>query len=988
MTHDSNSILEEKELLQAPDSRKIIQKVADDTSTLRASMSVAASQGGPPTIVSHDDSTIDSKIFDWDDDIVNADMYRRAMNHARSKSEMVAKQAPEKDERLDSTSQAATEESKESSDRLSPMESPVNVQHRKQFPYDISVASESTYGQQPKVVIPNSSMSDKPGSRRSLLAYRQKTPDTGKKSFWSSMTGKRSSQILVLPDRNTTSQSNGFKNPSSGSRRGRRGFENSYHTSIDFGSEDGLSAPPIVRAAQAGSVIEVETLLDQREDINARHFQSGRSALAVAAHCGNGKVVWLLLRYGAAVNERDASHLTPLHLASMRGHAEVVELLLQEHADVDVKGLNDQTPLRIAAEMGEVEVAEILLREGAKANARDTKQMTPLHVAAKQGDEAIAELLINNGAHVEPKDSSFMGPLHYACEGGHVGVVSLLLTKKAEVEAPGRASMSPLLCASSAGQVHAVEQLLKKKASIKHKGEGEMTVLHWASFNGHVEVVDLLLQRRAPIIAVNKDGRTPLHLAVMAEQFAVADLLLRKGASVEAQCKYMMRPIHYACTRAKPEIVQLLLGYNANIEAEDHLRNRPLHNACNRGSHRHVELLLQKGVNVDARNANGDRPLCLASSLGHLEIVRLLLNCGAPLRSKFASGPSHEDSPLCLAARNGHTPVVSELLIRGASVLQKDEQNWQPLRYAAFNAHPEVVELLLRYGATVSGSTAGGWGFNMTAQRIGFANDMIEEQRKAEVLRLLTNAEAREQKAQENRSQNTIPYVPPAVQGQFVPMELPTPNFIASPPAQAMQSSLPSLPSQPAHELGAPATSLPNNKYTYSSMSPPPNTIPAAGFVPQQQSPQGYRLANNAAPQIYAGNSFTTMSTQALPSRVPSHPGHHPQIYPTSISNPTPPTTTPQSPTPTTYTFVPKVPPQAIPSTQYYQAPQYPQSAGMPIYASPTSTQAPPAMTLGPDGLWRQMPLPGVQRVPSGRNTQALISHVKAPPPGVYEMAS
>ncbi len=275
-----------------------------------------------------------------------------------------------------------------------------------------------------------------------------------------------------------------------------------------------------------------------------------------------------------------------------------------------------------------------------------------------------------------------------------------------------------------------------------------------------------------------------MHLAIVADRFAAAELLLRKGAPIEAQRRSMLRPLHHACVDANPEITRLLLGYNANIEAEDGSGRRHLHTACFQGSLPLVKLLLQRGANIEARNADGDRPLCLASSMGYVEIVRALLSRGAALRLKYSSGPSLEDSPLCLAAKSGHLPVVQELLMRGASVLQKDERNWQPLRYAAFNAHPKVVEVLLTRGATVSGGASGGWGFNVTAHRIGFANNVFkEDQRKGEVLRLLTSAEAREQQAQEYMTAATAPVVPPAVQNQNSPTELPKGNT-ASPPAQ------------------------------------------------------------------------------------------------------------------------------------------------------------------------------------------------------------
>ncbi len=976
----SNSTAEERELLQNAHSREIIQRVADDTSTLRITMSERGSQMGPPTIVSHDDSTIDNKIFDWDDEIVNADTYRRAMQHARSKSDMAAKHEVRED-RLDTSSLAGTEES---SDRLSPMGTPIISQRQKPLPYEMSVVSEPPLGQQTRLIIPNSSVSEKTPSRKNILAYRQKTPDTDKRSFWSSISGKRSSRSLAPPERGSAPQSSASKTSTPGSRRGRRGFENSYHTSINFASEEGLTAPPIVRAAQAGSVVEVETLLDQRSDINARHVQSGRSALAVAAHCGNEDVVRLLLQYGASVNERDTSQLTPLHLASLRGHVGVVDSLLQEHADIDAKGPNDQTPLHIAAEKGQIDIAEILLRKKARVNARDTAQMTPLHISAKHGDEAMTDLLINNGAHVEAKDSSFMGPIHYACEGGHLAVITILLNKKADLEAAGKASMTPLLYASSSGQAHVVELLLKKKASVKHKGEGEMTALHWASFNGHVEVVDLLLQRKASISAATKDGRTPLHLAVIAQEFAVADLLLRKGASIEAQCNSMLRPIHYACVRAKPEIMMLLLGNNANIEAEDSAKNRPLHNACTRGSLAHVELLIQKGVNIEARNADGDRPLCLASSRGHVEMVRVLLVRGAALRSKFSSGPSHEDSPLCIAAKNGHGLVCQELLIRGTSVLQKDERNWQPLRYAAFNAHPEVVELLLRYGATVSGSASGGWGFNITAQRIGFATDVTnEEHRKGQVLRLLTSAEEREQRAQQKMAPAHAPIVPPAVQNQTSPTELPDPSTAASP--------APASHPQPTH-LPPDATSKASSEPPYSSngnapsstrhpyRSPHPLATEMPGVTPQQPYPR-YHTADPGG-SLYTGfPNMPNTSTQPVPSlSEPNHysPGnqaHVPAHATTTLSS--------QPQVSTSYNFVPKAMPPTAPVGHYNPAGQY---QPMPnSFAPPAGNPGALTMALGPDGFWQQVPNPGLQRVPS-RNaaSPAPVNY----PTGVYEMSS
>ena len=983
---------EQAELLHSPESRQIIQRVADDVSTLRATKDRRASQTAPPTIVSHDDSTIDEKVFEWDNEIVNAETYRRAMTHAREKYDTAARPA-QKEEKLDAISQDGTEES---SDRLSPMESPSIADHQKPPPYEMSVVSEPSYMEQDRVSLPNSSVSDRPASRRSILSYRLKSSDGDKRSLWSTISGKRSHRTLAPPERNAAPGSIVSSISTAGVRRGKRGFESSFHTSIDFGSEEGLSAPPIVRAAQAGSIVEVERLLDQRADINARHAQSGRNALLVASHCGNVEVVRLLLRYGALMNERDASLLSALHLAALRGHVDIVEALLQEHAEIDIKGPDDRTPLRIAAEKEQIEVAEVLLRKQAKVNVRDKSQMSPLHVSARHGDAPMTELLVKNGAHIEAKDSNFMGAMHYACENGHSSVVSILLNQKGDIEARGKASMTPLMCAAAAGKVQVLELLYKKKASLKQKGEGDMTALHWASFNGHVEVVDFLVQKRAPVAVSNKDGRTPLHLAVMAEEFAVADLLLRKGASPEAQCKSGLKPLHYSCTSASVEITQLLLGYNANVEVEDSARNRPLHKACTRGSLSHVELLVKKGVSIDARNARGDRPLCLASSMGHVDVVRLLLNRGAATRSKFASGPSHEDSPLCLAAKGGHVAVVQELLMRGASVLQKDERDWQPLRYAAFYGHPDVVDLLLEHGATVSGSASGGWGFNMTAQRIGFTNDVpIEEQKKGEILRLLTNAEAKEQKTQEYTASVERPNIPPAVQNQTMPMELPGPTTVNS-PIQATRTSAPPFQPPPVSEMNAESRQPPNPGTAY---PPQLNANPAAPvsqpYASPQQPQQVYMPQYPTDPRYFATGNIPSFSAQASPVPMPSNQSYFLNGYPNHLQSPAPvpipaaSSTQPQPPT--TYTFVPKPINPMHPSQPQPYSPMGQHQMMPDAYAPAAGASAAPTMTLGPDGLWRQMPpqSPGVQRMPSQSGvTQPQSATSMNYPTGIYEMAS
>jgi hypothetical protein len=77
---------QQKDLLDNPTNHSIIQKVVDDTSTLRASRRYSEFGSGPPTIVSNTNSTVGSIVFDMDQALVNTPPYQRARKHHHSKS--------------------------------------------------------------------------------------------------------------------------------------------------------------------------------------------------------------------------------------------------------------------------------------------------------------------------------------------------------------------------------------------------------------------------------------------------------------------------------------------------------------------------------------------------------------------------------------------------------------------------------------------------------------------------------------------------------------------------------------------------------------------------------------------------------------------------------------------------------------------------------------------------------------------------------------
>ncbi|KUL86276.1 hypothetical protein ZTR_08377 [Talaromyces verruculosus] len=701
---------EQLELLRRAENRHIIQKVADDTMTLRSTIgSAAGSQIDSQSISGRQLSSVGETEFEFDSTLIATSAYQRQQGQcqkSRIESAYLSQMHIEEDVRLRRGISMATSDSASDEGYVSR-----NVTPSHSLSPNTSIRRGPSLGPNDSI-IPNHARSNSvsfgtqriqrqnPGVRRWVSTSDATTlpSSTGSKreKFLSKLNLTRlntsSSRANLVPSQSR----NPAISPIVGSTRGRRGRESEFTTSIDLSTPAGRNAPDIVKAAQSGARYDVERLIGSGHNIEELHLHTRRNALMVAAHCGKDDIADLLIQNNAQLNRTDASGSTALHLAASRGHVNVVELLVMEAINIEAETRFGRTALWVSANNGHLETTQMLLEKGAKVNARADNQMTVLHAAAREGDFEIASLLVNYGADIDARDASMMTALHYACEGGYVKVMELLLNNKANVDVAGSERRTPLICAAAAGQLSAVQLLLKQKSNFKGVDEGGMTALHWAAFNGHVEVVDYLMrQSRSSLALINNQGRTPLHLAAMNSQFAVVEFLVRKSCPLEARCAAGLSALHYACRADSTEIVRLLLTSGADIESETSMtQQRPIHVSAMEGSVGLIKLLCEKGASLEARDAEGDRALCIAARNGHVAAVQTLLDFGSPLHLRFGIR-SHEDSPLCLAAKGGYLSVVVVLIRHGASVLSKDELGWTPARYAAYYGHPEVLEAII-----------------------------------------------------------------------------------------------------------------------------------------------------------------------------------------------------------------------------------------------------------------------------------------------------
>ncbi|OJD18315.1 hypothetical protein AJ78_01628 [Emergomyces pasteurianus Ep9510] len=692
---------EQLELLRRQENRDIFKKVMDDTATLRSTISIAGARTDEAAS-SIRGSCTGNTVFEFDEILLNEGPYRRAMRNYQLSIKRPAVLPKRQNSgsatvsRTDEGYDSATFGSRAPSLLLRKYLNPTSGEEGSAIPLSEPLQSHDDVSRRHTVSISRSHSSN---TDKSLERSKSAAPALGQRS-----SGSTKERLLsALRRLNTTSRANlNLKpSPTTGSTKRRRNRAIESNISIDLTSIDSINTPQVVRAAQSGATVEVENFLKNGADIDARDATTGRTALAVAAHCNREDVVRLLIYYNAKVDTQDTQLSTPLHLAASKGHADVLQLLLEEDAECELKDAHGRTPFMVAANAGHTEAAKILLDNNCKVNTRATDQMTALHIAAKKGDHEIASLLLRYGIDIEAKDVNMMTSMHHACEEGHGAILEILINHKANIEAIGAHQMTPLICSAANGHFPTTELLLRRKVMLQSKDQHGMNALHWASFNGHTEIVSLLLQKKASLWSQNLQGRTALHLAAMNNQFALVEFLVRKKAPLEVRCHQGFTALHYACVTLQIDIVHLLLAAGADIEAPVYGdRHRPIHLAVSLGSLELTKFLCQSGACVDSPDSDsaseGMRALSIACRSGNLEIAQQLLQFGAQPRILFL-GKEYEDSPICIASRMGHAPVVSLLLSNGSSAIEIDEMGWCPILYAAHHGHSQVLAILLQY---------------------------------------------------------------------------------------------------------------------------------------------------------------------------------------------------------------------------------------------------------------------------------------------------
>ena len=332
------------------------------------------------------------------------------------------------------------------------------------------------------------------------------------------------------------------------------------------------------------------------------------------------KVIKILSKNRAGLNERDLYGETPLLIASCNGYVEIVNILLEYGAHPDIADPLERTPLYAACYFGHVEVVRTLLDKGADVYRGETSDnWSPLCVASREGHLDIVKLLACTEANISHKGDSGLTPLHHAIAEEHTDVALYLLEKGANAGAMDNLGLTPLIGCALLGNNIVLKHLLHYDAdpNVIYDTNGfGFSALNVAASRGNYETAALLLNNGASVDQVNSKGWTALHSAIAHQHFAVVELLLHHGANPNIrEFGRGCTAIHIALShKLGSEFLPLLLKHNADVNIQTYTGDTSLHIALTQiGDETDIYdtacLLINHGAHIDIQNKNNITPM-------------------------------------------------------------------------------------------------------------------------------------------------------------------------------------------------------------------------------------------------------------------------------------------------------------------------------------------------------------------------------------------
>jgi ankyrin repeat protein len=483
-----------------------------------------------------------------------------------------------------------------------------------------------------------------------------------------------------------------------------------------------INGTAFLRAAAAGDLPVVRTLLEQSREHLKETDDNGNTALHLAAYYGADKVAAYLLANNAAVNEVNNRNQTALDLTLTNyplnyNHARVIRELITYRSqrprytrDFDyllsvwpgnrynIRFNGGNTAMHLAAFNGQFGIMELFIEEGMPWDKPNNLGDYPIHAAVRGGSPKAVDILVNAGASIETKNSNGSTPLHLAFDLPQPrAMVLYLLNKGADVNARNIYRNTPLIIAAITGQpVALARELVARAADVDAVNDTGSNALFIAMERENKELALYLLEHHADIMRVNRNNESPLSLALQQGMRTLTWFM--DFVDIAATDKTGNTMLHVAAAVGAPaDSVSYIIYKGAALNAQNSEGKTALQLAA---EHNHAELavlLADAGADPYIRDYQGNSAMDALMHSHYATALRFLKNLPARFRSDAAG-----NTPLFYAVHNRRNDLVSYLSNDKSQLNQINNEGKTVLHVAAALGDARIIDILVKAGADLN----------------------------------------------------------------------------------------------------------------------------------------------------------------------------------------------------------------------------------------------------------------------------------------------